>query len=96
MSTTEKGSHGAGILHKQKPKMYNLVSNLASPNDKVLSKTAGILVFGADGGMNFANAFSNVFQHAQHFCCDIHLKDNIERKLTEYGIVGVHANRNNE
>ena len=69
---------------------------LVSPNDKVLSETAGILVFGTDGGMNLANAFSNVLQHAQHLCRDIHLKDNIKQKLTEHGIAGVHANRNNE
>ena len=91
--TTEKGSHpvciGPGILHKQK--LTTSYQTLPLLMTKYRPETAGVLVYGTDGEMNLANAFSNVFQHAQHLCCDIHLKDNIKRKLTEYGIAGVHA-----
>ena len=89
--TTEKGCHpvciGPGILHKQK--LTTSYQTLPLLMTKYRQETAGVLVYGTDGEKNLADAFSNVFQHAQHLCCDIHLKDNIKRKLTEYGIVDV-------
>ena len=91
--TTEKGCHpvciGPGILHKQK--LTTSYQTLPLLMTKYRQETAGVLVYGTDGETNLADAFSNVFQHAQHLCCDIHLKDNIKRKLTEYGIAGVLA-----
>ena len=91
--TTEKGCHpvciGPGILHKQK--LTTSYQTLPLLMTKYCHETAGVLVYGTDGETNLADAFSNVFPHAQHLCCDIHLKDNIKRKLTEYGIAGVLA-----
>ena len=49
---------------------------------------AEVLVYGTDGETNLSDAFSGVFPHAQHLCCDIHLKDNIKRKLVQCGITG--------
>ena len=80
---------GPGILHKQK--LTTSYQSLPLLMTKYRQETAGVLVYGTDGETNLADAFSNVFQHAQHLCCDIHLKYNIKRKLMENGISGVIA-----
>ena len=90
MLTTKKGNHpvciGPGILHKQKLKTsYQTLPLLMT---KYHQAAAGVLVYGTDGEKNLAEAFSDVFPHAQHLCCDIHLKDNIKRKLVQCGITG--------
>ena len=90
MLTTKNGNHpvciGPGILHKQKLKTsYQTLPLLMT---KYHQKAAGVLVYGTDGEKNLADAFSDVFPHAQHLCCDIHLKDNIKRKLVQCGITG--------
>jgi hypothetical protein len=90
MLTTEKGNHpvfiGPGILHKQKLQAsYQTLPLLLTKYHK---GTSGVLVYGTDGEENHANAFSHVFPNAQHLCCDIHMRENVKRKLAEFGITG--------
>jgi hypothetical protein len=75
MLTTKNGNHpvciGPGIFHKQKLKTsYQTLPLLMT---KYHQKAAGVLIYGTDGEKNLADAFSDVFPHAQHLCCDIHL-----------------------
>lgn len=46
---------------------------------------------GTDGEENLWKAMSNVFSSAVHLRCDLHLKDNIQRKLSELKIGPVPA-----
>ena len=90
MLTTEKGNHpvfiGPGILHKQKHQTsYQTLPLLMTKYHK---GTSGVLVYGTDGEENLASAFSQVFPNAQHLCCDIHMRENVKRKLVEFAISG--------
>ena len=38
-----------------------------------------------------AKAFSDVYPDAKHLRCDIHMKDNVKRKLSQLGITGMLA-----
>lgn len=90
MVTTKNGNHpvciGSGILHKQK--LNTSHQTLPLLMTKYHQEAAGVLVYRTDGETNLADAFSDVFPHAQHLCCDIHLKDNIKRKLVQCGVTG--------
>lgn len=83
MLTTEKGHHpvciGPGILHKQK--LLTSYKTLPLLMTKYRRETTDVLVFGTDGEENLYNAMAEVFVNAKHLCCDIHLKDNVKRKL---------------
>ncbi|CAH3133604.1 unnamed protein product, partial [Porites lobata] len=50
--------------------------------------TSGVLAYGTDGEENLFKAMSQVFVDAKHLRCDIHLRDNVKRKLSELGISG--------
>ena len=93
MLTTEKGHHpvciGPGILHKQK--LLTSYKTLPLLMTKYRKETSGVLVFGTDGEENLYNAMAEVFVDAKHLRCDIHLKDNVKRKLNELGITGAVA-----
>ena len=90
MLTTDKGHHpvciGPGILHKQK--LLTSYKTLPLLMTKYRKETNGVLVFGTDGEVNLYNAMAQVFENAKHLRCDIHLKDNVKRKLNELGITG--------
>ncbi len=85
---TAKGNHpvciGPGVLHKRKLK--SSYKNLPLLMMKYQPGISGVLVFGTDGELNLYHAFSDVFTDARHLRCDIHLRDNIQRKLQELGI----------
>lgn len=51
----------------------------------------GVLVYGTDGEENMVKAFSDAYPDAKHLRCDIHMKDNIKRKLSQLGITGTTA-----
>lgn len=53
--------------------------------------TNGVLVYGTDGEENMVKAFSDAYPDAKHLRCDIHMKDNIKRKLSQLGITGTTA-----
>ena len=90
MLTTEKGVHpvciGPGILHKQK--LLTSYKTLPLLMTKYNTETSGVLAYGTDGEENLYSAWSQVFKDAKHLRCDIHLRDNVKRKLHELGITG--------
>ncbi|PFX14495.1 hypothetical protein AWC38_SpisGene21338 [Stylophora pistillata] len=77
---------GPGILHKQK--LLTSYKTLPLLMTKYNKETSGVLAFGTDGEENLYKAMSQVFEDAKHLRCDIHLRDNVKRKLNEYGITG--------
>ena len=91
MLETKSGSNpiciGPGILHKRKleTSYYALPSLMVKYNNNI----KGVLVYGTDGEANISSAMCNVFPDAVHLRCDLHLKDNARKKLTELGIDGV-------
>lgn len=93
MLTTEKGHHpvciGPGILHKQK--LLTSYKTLPLLMTKYRRETTDVLVFGTDGEENLYNAMAEVFVNAKHLRCDIHLKDNVKRKLNDLDIGGIAA-----
>ena len=58
---------------------------------KYRKETSGVLVFDTDGEENLYNAMAEVFVNAKHPRCDIHLRDNVKRKLGELQITGAEA-----
>ena len=90
MLNTEKGVHpvciGPGILHKQK--LLTSYKTLPLLKTKYNTETSGILDYRTDVEENLYSALSQVFEDAKHLRCDIHLRDNIKRKLHELGITG--------
>ena len=50
-----------------------------------------VKVFGTDGEKSLSLAFCTCFGMAHHLLCDIHMHDNIRRKLTKLGITGQQA-----
>ena len=49
-------------------------------------KLKNILCYGTDEEKNLYEAFGTVFPFDTHLLCDIHMEDNIVRKLTDLGI----------
>ena len=45
-------------------------------------------VFGTDGDVNLANSFEVCYPQSYHLLCDIHMVDNLERKLQKLSIRG--------
>lgn len=88
MLETQRGTNpvcvGPGVLHKRKleSSYYILPSSMV----KYRPETRGVLVIGTDGEENISKALSNVFADAVHLRCDMHLKDNVKRKLSELRI----------
>lgn len=77
---------GPMLLHQRKTfdSYFKLSSSLLqnSPNLKNLQ------VFGTDGDVNLSNAFEVCFPSSIHLLCDIHMVDNIKRKLNKLNIKG--------
>jgi hypothetical protein len=95
MLHTKKGNHpvciGPGILHKRK--VESSYKSLPILMTKYHSKTRGVLAYGTDGELNISRTLGDVFPHAKHLRCDIHMRDNIKRKLTDLGISGIPASQ---
>ena len=94
MLETSKGINpvciGPGVLYKSKlqSSYYTLPSSIV----KYRPETRGVLVIGTDSEENLWNALSSVFPDAIHLRSDMHLKDNVKRKLSELNI-GLNAAR---
>ena len=58
----------------------------ASQIRKIRPQMEGLVAFGTDGEEALSSAFSSVFPQSTHLLCYIHKKDNITRKLREFGI----------
>ena len=75
---------GPAILHKTK--LERSYDALPSEMVRCHPPCAGVLVVGTDGDVNQANPLLNVFFSAMHLRCDIHMKDNIKKKLSSLGV----------
>lgn len=77
---------GPALIHYQKAfdSYFQLPANMLRYH-KALS---GLKCIGTDGEVNVYEALKSVFHDANHLLCDIHVRDNIETKLTDLGIKG--------
>ena len=85
---TKENSHpvriGPTLLHhrKEASSYYELASTMV----KLHAPTQNVLVYGTDGEKALSEGFRRPLPFALHLMCDIHMKDNIQSKLTELGI----------
>ena len=70
---------GPALIHQKKifASYYKLPSSMVQEQPALVN----VKVFGTDGDKNLSQAFSACFGTAHHLLCDIHMQDNIERKL---------------
>ena len=75
---------GPTLLHhrKEAASYYELASTMV----KLHAPTQNVLVYGTDGEKALSEGFGRPLPFALHLMCDIHMKDNIDSKLTELGI----------
>lgn len=88
MLLTKKGTEpvmiGPILIHQRKN--FDSYFKLASSILQICPEMKSLKVFGTDGDKNLSDAFEVCFTSAKHLLCDIHMQDNIERKLKELGI----------
>ena len=93
MLLTKKNTHpvfiGPALIHQRRlfDSYFSLPSNMIKYNPNL----QGLLVYGSDGEQNLSDAFDSCFPKSKHLLCDIHMKDNIKRKLCNLGINGKEA-----
>ena len=91
---TKNGCHpvmiGPVMIHQQR--LYESYHNLASSLIRLNPKLKHILCYGTDEERNLYKAFGDVFPFAVHLLCDIHMEDNVMRKLTDLGVSKTLAN----
>eukprot|EP00112_Aurelia_sp_Birch-Aquarium-sp1_P010637 Seg2265.2 transcript_id=Seg2265.2/GoldUCD/mRNA.D3Y31 product="hypothetical protein" protein_id=Seg2265.2/GoldUCD/D3Y31 len=77
---------GPVLLHFKKDfdSYFQLPSNMLRYNKRL----ADVQCVGTDGEVNVSDALKSVFTKANHLLCDIHFRDNVEKKMTELGIAG--------
>ena len=75
---------GPTLLHyrREAGSYYQLASTMV----KLHAPTQNVLVYGTDGEKALSEGFGRPLPFALHLMCDIHMKDNIDSKLTELGI----------
>lgn len=75
---------GPKLLHhrKEAASYYELACTMV----KLHAPTQNVLVYGTDGEKALCEGFGRPLPFALHLMCDIHMKDNIDSKLTELGI----------
>lgn len=85
---TKENNHpvriGPTLLHHRKEagsyyELAPIMVNLHAP-------TQNVLVYGTDGEKALSEGFGRPLPFALHLMCDIHMKDNIDSKLSELGI----------
>ncbi|CAC5383196.1 unnamed protein product [Mytilus coruscus] len=83
---TEPVMIGPMLIHQRKSfdSYFKLPSTLLQESPKLID----LKVFGTDGDVNLSSAFQACFPNSKHLLCDIHMFDNIERKLVKLGISG--------
>ncbi|XP_062611131.1 uncharacterized protein LOC134272979 isoform X2 [Saccostrea cucullata] len=88
MLMTKKQTHpvfiGPALIHQRRlfDSYFALPSNMIKYNPNL----QGLLVYGSDGEKNLSDAFDSCFTNSKHLLCDIHMKDNIKKKLTDLSI----------
>ena len=75
---------GPIMLHQQR--LYESYYALASSVVQLSPKLKNILCYETDEEKNLYKAFGTVFPFAIHLLCDIHMEDNIMRKVIDLGI----------
>jgi len=72
---------GPTLLHHREEagSYYELASTMV----KLHAPTQNVLVYGTDGEKALSEGFGRPLPFALHLMCDIHMKDNIDSKLTE-------------
>ena len=75
---------GPTLLHHRKEagSYYELASTMV----KLHAPSQNILVYGADGEKALSEGFGRPLPFALHLMCDIHMRDNIDSKLSQLGI----------
>lgn len=87
---TKKKTHpvflGPALIHQRR--LFDSYFTLPSSMIKYNPNLQGLLVYGSDGEKNLSDAFDFCFTKSKHLLCDIHMKDNIKKKLTDLSIKG--------
>ena len=90
MLYTNKGVHpvmiGPILIHHKKG--FDSYFQLPSGMVRYDKELVNIKCFGTDGEVNVSEALQSVFTGGYHLLCDIHMRDNIEKKMSELGIAG--------
>ena len=90
MLKTKNGVHpvmiGPALIHYKKgfDSYFQLPSNMLRYNKALQA----IKCISTDGEVNVSEALKSVFNEAHHSLCDIHMRDNVEKKLSDLGIKG--------
>lgn len=82
---------GPILLHQRKG--FESYFTLSSSMLQASADLKNIKVFGTDGDENLSNAFQVCFTDAKHLLCDVHMIDNIKKKLNALDIKGQVANQ---
>ena len=80
---------GPILLHQRKS--FESYFKLSSSMLHNCPNLQNLRVFGTDGDVNLGNAFQVCFGKSAHLLCDLHMVDNIEKKLGQLNIKGRHA-----
>lgn len=77
---------GPALIHQRRLfySYFRLLSNIVKYNPKI----QGVLVYGNDGERKFSDSIDSCFTTSKHLLCDIHMKGNIKRKLSDQNIKG--------
>lgn len=77
---------GPALIHQRR--LFDSYFTLPSKMIKYNPKIQGLIVYGSDGEKNLLDAFYSCFTTSKHLLCDIHMKDNIKKKLSDLNIKG--------
>jgi len=77
---------GPMLIHQRKT--FDSYFKLPSTLLQECPKLVDLKVFGTDGDVNLSSVFQACFPINKHLLCDIHMFNNIERKLIKLGISG--------
>ncbi|XP_062568607.1 uncharacterized protein LOC134230774 [Saccostrea cucullata] len=88
MLTSKNGNEpvmiGPILIHQKKN--FDSYFKLSSSILQICPEMKNLKAFGTDGDKNLSDAFEVCFTSSKHLLCDIHMQDNIERKLKDLGI----------
>ena len=77
---------GPILLHQRKS--FDSYFKLSSSMLQNCPNMRNLRCFGTDGDVNLGNAFEVCFTKAAHLLCDLHMVDNIKKKLNQLNIKG--------
>ena len=90
MLLTKKGVEpvmiGPALVHQRKT--FESYFKLPSTTLQECPELKHLKVFGTDGDVKLSMSMESTFPDSRHLLCDIHMEDNIARKLKQLGISG--------